>query len=724
MDGVRGIITDDVTKTVDRVIEHVGKKIIFCMTLALGKPVMFINELYRRAKDDPEINLKIITALALERPTGKSDLEKRLVNPLAERLFGKSPQFDYMLDYRAGKLPKNVEIYEFYTKAGGYMNNPEAQRNHLNSNYTHVPADAFNMGANVFGQLVGCREINGQLMLSMGCNTDICLEANALVNFARLSGMKVANVAEVNENMPFMYGDALLPVDSYDIVLKGPKYNYDLFAPPKDPVAVKDHMIGLNVSTLIKDGGTLQVGIGALGDAIVAGLDMRHTRNDLYNEVIEKAGLTKRYGNLINNIGGTGIFHQGLYGSSEMFVDAFMQLYKRGILKRHVYDNIALMELINEGKVATDYIPENILEMLHEKKGIHKKLRVKDFDMLTRFGILKDGLTCKDGIIYDNDTAYSADLNNPENLVSIKKLLGCRLKNGQVILGAFFIGPRAFYDALNAMPEEERARFGMSGVDKVNQLYGDEKLRALQRKDGRFVNTGMMANVLGAITSDQLDDGRIVSGIGGQYNFVAMAHALPDGRLIMMIRSTRGSGKNLKSNIVYNYGHCSIPRHLRDIVVTEYGIADIKGKPDGKVIEEMINITDSRFQKALADQAKKAGKLRPDYEIPEEYRNNNPGKIEAFIKSYQSQGVFQSFPFGTEMTDEEIALGASLKMLKNIKENQPLKLARGLAAEILKPVPVTAYKYLKRMDLDKPSNLREKFMCKTVTFALRNSHCV
>ena len=87
------------------------------------------------------------------------------------------------------------------------------------------------------------------------------------------------------------------------------------------------------------------------------------------------------------------------------------------------------------------------------------------------------------------------------------------------------------------MSEEERALFGMSGVEKVNQLYGDEVLRSLQRKDGRFVNAGMICNVLGAVASDQIEDGRVVSGIGGQYNFVSMAHALPDGRLIMMIRA-------------------------------------------------------------------------------------------------------------------------------------------------------------------------------------------
>jgi len=722
MDRVRGIVTDNVEETVDKVIEHVGKEINFTMTLGLGKPVLLINELYRRAKEDPGIKLKIITALALEKPSGSTELEKRLTKPLAERIFAGTPEFDYMLDFRAGTLPENVEIFEFFNKAGGYMNNPAAQQNHLNSNYTHIVRDAFNQGANVFGQLVGCKEINGKMMYSMGCNTDICVEANAKVDYGRSIGRKMAIIAEVNENMPFMYGDAVYEAESFDILLTGPQYNYPLFAPPKDAVTMKDHMIGINVSALVKDGGTLQVGIGALGDAIVSSLDMRHSQNELYKTIIERTGLLKQHSALIKEYGGTGTFEHGLYGSSEMFVDAFMQLYNRGILKRKVFENIAIMKLINEGKLSPDNIPSNILELLHEKEGIHLKLRDKDFAMLAEFGIFKDGLTYKDGSIFDGNTEYSADLNDKKNLNEIKKLFGTKLKKGQVILGAFFLGPKAFYDALNKMSEEERSQFGMSGVEKVNQLYGGEELRALQRKDGRFVNSGMIANVFGAITSDQLEDGRVVSGIGGQYNFVSMAHALPDARLIMMIRSTRGSGKSLRSNIVYNYGHCSVPKHLRDIIVTEYGIADVRGKPDKDVIAAMINIADSRFQQQLVNQAKKAGKLPASYEIPEEYRNNLPSKIEAFIKPYQAQGHFKQFPFGTDLLPEEITLGGSLKMFKNFKTEHPISMARGLISEMLRSVPEKAIPYLKRMELDKPANFNEKFLQKIVILALRRNN--
>ncbi len=96
--------------------------------------------------------------------------------------------------------------------------------------------------------------------------------------------------------------------------------------------------------------------------------------------------------------------------------------------------------------------------------------------------------------------------------------------------------------------------------------------------------------------SDGLADGRVVSGVGGQYNFVSMAHALPDARSILCVRTTRTSGGKTTSNIVWNYAHTTIPRHLRDIVITEYGIADLRGRTDHEVIAALLNVADSRFQ--------------------------------------------------------------------------------------------------------------------------------
>ncbi len=722
MAGQTGIVYDDLEKSVDALIAKVGKEIKFGMPLALGKPSRFINALYQRAKKDSTIKLTIMTALALEKPTPGSELERRMLEPLVARVFEGTPDFDYMLDFRAGKLPSNVDILEFFFKAGGYMGNAVAQQNHMASNYTHVIRDATDYGYNVFGQMVASREENGKQILSMGCNTDICVEGVDQLAKQRANGGKVAIIAEINENLPFMYGDAVIDPDVYDIVIDNPDCTYPLFGPPKDSVVLKDHMIGLNVSTLIKDGGTIQVGIGALGDGIVSGLDLRQTENGVYNEVVKKAGILDRYKGLIEKIGGLDTFDQGLYGSSEMFVDAFMQMYKSGILKRKVFESVPLMKLINENKLSADKIPSDIFDLLFEKKAIHKKLKKKDFEFLTEFGILKEGLTFEDGFVVNGSGKYSADLRDDNNLNEFKKLIGTELKKGTVILGAFFLGPKAFYQALNEMSEEERQQFGMSGVEKVNQLYGGEELRALQRKDGRFVNAGMMVNLLGAITSDQLEDGRVISGIGGQYNFVSMAHALPDGRLVMMIRSTRGAGKSLASNVVFNYGHCSVTKHLRDIVVTEYGIADIRGKSDKDTIKAILNVADSRFQEGLLEQVKQSGKVPMDYEIPAEYKNNFPEKYESLLKPYQEKGYFKVFPFGTDIMDDEVVIGGSLKAFKAKAADSKLFAVKGLLGEFTKSIPDAAVPYLKRMELDTTSSLKEKIMQKVVLFALRSNN--
>jgi len=69
------------------------------------------------------------------------------------------------------------------------------------------------------------------------------------------------------------------------------------------------------------------------------------------------------------------------------------------------------------------------------------------------------------------------------------------------------------------------------------------------------------------------------------------------------------------------------PRYLRDIVITEYGIADCGSKTDADVIKAILNITDSRFQNSLLKKAKKSGKLAHDYEIPEFYKNNYPTSL-------------------------------------------------------------------------------------------------
>ena len=111
--------------------------------------------------------------------------------------------------------------------------------------------------------------------------------------------------------------------------------------------------------------------------------------------------------------------------------------------------------------------------------------------------------------------------------------------DGALLHAGFFVGSHAFYRALREMPATEREKLQMKAIGFVNELYGDEDGKRRARVKARFINTAMMTTLLGAVVSDTLADGKVVSGVGGQYNFVAQAFALPDARSIIMLRATR-----------------------------------------------------------------------------------------------------------------------------------------------------------------------------------------
>ena len=143
----------DVERCVDAILDKVGKRIVFGMPLGLGKPNHLANALYERAKRDASISLRIMTALSLAVPKGNSDLERRFLEPFTQRVWGNYPALSYLDDLSAGKLPPNVEVSEFFMKAGVFLDNPIEQQNYISSNYTHIARD---MLAN--GQAIGTQD--------------------------------------------------------------------------------------------------------------------------------------------------------------------------------------------------------------------------------------------------------------------------------------------------------------------------------------------------------------------------------------------------------------------------------------------------------------------------------------------------------------------------------------------------------------------------------------
>jgi acyl-CoA hydrolase len=599
----------------DAIIARVGHNVMLALPLGLGKANHIANALYARARADRSIALTIFTGLTLEVPRGRSTLERRFLAPLTQRVFGGEPPLAYAADIHAGTVPPNVTIDEFFFQAGQWLGSPYAQQRYISANYTHALRVILDRGVNVVAQLVAHRR-DGAAPFSLSCNPDLTLDLLAL---RRAGKADFLFTAETHAELPFMAGDAALAAGEVDLLLDNRALDRPLFAPPRQPIAAADYAAGLHAATLVPDGGTLQIGIGSLGDAVAHGLILRHRHNDAFRALIG------RLAGGAPDAAHAAPFEAGLYGCTEMLVEGLLDLFKAGVLKREV--------------------------------------------------------------------------------------------DGAVLHAGFFVGSRAFYTALREMPDDVRAKFAMTAISFVNQLYGDEARKRAARVKARFINDAMMTTALGEIVSDGLEDGRVVSGVGGQYNFVAQAFALDDARAVIMLRSTRTAKGKAQSNIRWRYAHTTIPRHLRDIVITEYGIADLRGKSDRDVVAAMLAVTDSRFQDDLLRQARDAGKIEKTYELPKAARDNTPDAITRVLKPAQDDGILPPFPFGTDFTEVEQRL---LPALQTLKSASPAQLAvltlRGLTARA--PQPELDRLGLDRLGLAKPQTLTDRLYAVLVRGAL------
>ena len=714
------VVINDVGECVDAVLRRIGPRVVLALPLGIGKPNQIANEFYRRAARDPALDLTIVTALSLRKPTARTDLERRLLEPLVERVFGNYPELEYAHAMRRGDLPPNIRVIEFFLEPGAFLDSAHAQQNYLSSNYTHVLRDVTARGVNVIAHLVAKRVTDGRTELSFGSNADVTAELLPLVDAARTRGHDCVLLGQVHGQMPFMTGHAMLDPERCDWLVDDARYDYDLFCPPNLPIGTVDHSIGMHVSSLVRDGGTLQVGIGELGDALVYALLLRHQQNAIHREALGAMSAASPDA-LIESEGGRQPFTAGLFSSTEMFIDQLLDLYRAGVLQRRVYDSLPIERLLARGAIRERF-DEGILEALVDV-GVGPCLTQPEFAELQTYGVLRIDVEYSKGRMRAADGRWiEANLGDAAARAHIaRECLGRELQNGQVLHAGFFLGPRGFYAALRELSESDRRQLGMRGVAYVNQLYGsDHELRTLQRRDARFVNTTMMITLLGAAVSDGLADGRVVSGVGGQYNFVSMAHALPGARSILCVRATRTSAGQVTSNIVWNYAHITIPRHLRDIVVTEYGVADLRGRTDQEVIAALLNVADSRFQEALLAQAKTARKIPADYRIADAFRYNTPARLNRALAGLRTRGFFSEYPFGTDLTADEIVLSRALKSLQARTTTFSSKVfamvdavLRGRAADRHLPL-------LQRLRLDRPGSLGERLLQRLVVMALRD----
>ncbi len=219
-------------------------------------------------------------------------------------------------------MPPNIEINEFFFEAGQWLGSPYAQQHYISANYTHALHCVLDRGVNVVAQLVAHRAEEAPQPYSLSCNPDLTLDLLALRREGRVDFLFAG---QINSELPFMPGDAAIGAEEFDFMLESPATDFPLFAPPREPVSLADYAAGLHAASLVPDGGTLQIGIGSLGDAVAQALVLRQRHNAEFCELLSRLGYDPARDMTVH----TELFDTGLYGCSEMFVEGLLDLLSR-----------------------------------------------------------------------------------------------------------------------------------------------------------------------------------------------------------------------------------------------------------------------------------------------------------------------------------------------------------------------------------------------------------
>ena len=610
-------ICDSPDEIARAIVERVGPNIVLGLPIGIGKATHVADALFDLAANDSSLSLTIFTGLTLEIPVAGNEFERRFIEPIVTRLYSDWPVPKYAEAIRTQSLPPNIEMHEFYLRPGAYVGDSYVQQRYANINYSQVAGELMRLGVNVIAQLVA-ESSDRPGRYSLGSNPEVTLDLMHWFEERRERGLPAMLVGQVNRNMPYMPGDAELDAEIFDFVLDNDAYNHALFALPNRRVSDGDYATGMHVASLVRDGGTIQLGIGSLSDAVAHCLNLRHSEPERFADVLRQlpgGSGTERRRQLPIEVDP---FDQGLYSSTELLSDALFSLFEADVIKR----------------------PADA----------------------------------------DTDTVLHA---------------------------GFFIGSTALYEGLRNLPLARRRIIDMTRISNVNTLFGDEHRKRAQRRDARFINETMMITLLGAAVSDALDDGRVVSGVGGQFDFVSMAQSLDDAMSILMCRARRQHRGKLSSNVRWHYGHTTIPRHHRDVYVTEYGIAATRGCSDRDIIDRMLHITDAAFQKQLVDTVRKAGKIEGDYKMAADAGDNRPGAIAAVFDEHRPH--FPAYPLGTMLTPDEDALAEALGWLQTETATPVGKLRRILSA-VFEPIDDRHSSALQRMGLDQAEGLGQRMM--------------
>ncbi len=224
--------------------------------------------------------------------------------------------------------------------------------------------------------------------------------------------------------------------------------------------------------------------------------------------------------------------------------------------------------LIHDGdtlQLGIGAIPDAVLSFLGDKKdlGIHSEM-------------------FSDGVV---DLANKGVITNAKKTIDTGKFLSC-----------FLMGTRKLYDFVDHNPDVL-----MKPVD-----YTNDPFVVAQIDNIISINSAMQVDLMGQVNAEMIGY-RQFSGVGGQVDFVRGASRAKGGKAIIAMPSTTGKTKKISKIVPLLDEGAAVTTSRNDVdyVVTEYGIAALKGKTLKQRAAALIAIAHPDFRPALIEEFEK-----------------------------------------------------------------------------------------------------------------------
>lgn len=166
-------------------------------------------------------------------------------------------------------------------------------------------------------------------------------------------------------------------------------------------------------------------------------------------------------------------------------------------------------------------------------------------------------------------------------------------------MATFLMGTKRLYDFVNHNPDVE-----LQSVDYINDpcIVG-------QHDNMISINSALQVNLMGEVNAEMIGSKQF-SGVGGQVDFIRGASRSVNGKSIIALPSTAAGGKISRITCELDRG-AAVTTSRNDVhyVVTEYGVASLRGKSLRERASALIGISHPDFRDSLAAEAKEKGLL-------------------------------------------------------------------------------------------------------------------